>query len=254
VNPYGLGAISPEAATEQIFPQSRVRGKPGHDQGARDAILASAQQGTFALQAGGRYQALPQLCKTGRGPGMAKPVIFSTAGGIAMKFVPEAFAAGPIVGAIVLAGAAIAEVFGAIFAHHAAAVKKEQSILCAAIPAAMDSLQVIDQAVSSGQATPQNGMDALDSVVTGFRQAVSPIIHGADPMSSGECNAACVWLSELRAIVLVKKSQYQDLAAAPAGAGPFGPVGSAISQAAATAGLPSWLLWAAGAYLLWELI
>src|SRR5260370_9123282 len=78
-----LAAITPEQATEQIFPQARVGRSPGHDQGARDAILASAQQGTFALQAGGRYQALPALCQPGgRAPGTLKPGLVSTPGAV----------------------------------------------------------------------------------------------------------------------------------------------------------------------------
>src|SRR5258708_39366433 len=107
-----LAAITPEQATEQIFPQARVGRSPGHDQGARDAILASAQQGTFALQAGGRYQALPALCQVGgRAPGMLKPVLVSTAGGLALKFAAATRPAAPFV----LAAGAILGVFGFIF-------------------------------------------------------------------------------------------------------------------------------------------
>src|SRR5260370_25359928 len=86
-----LAAITPEQATEQIFPQARVGKSPGHDQGARDAILASAQQRTFALQAGGRYQALPALCQVGgRTPGILKPLPDSTAAGVAVNYAAPA--------------------------------------------------------------------------------------------------------------------------------------------------------------------
>jgi len=103
-------------------------------------------------------------------------------------------------------------------------------------------------------------------VVSGFQQAVASIIHGANPMSSGECNAACVILSELRAIVLLKQSQYQDLAAQQS----TNPVGAALAPVTARSrrsarrcksckrpprpGLPAWLVPAAGFFLLWKLL
>lgn len=247
---HRLGALTPDQAAEQVFPLAKVGKGTGHNQGIRDGLVSAAQAGYLNAQ-------LPAMCAGGRPPGMVKPVVANTAGGIAMSFVPAAFAAGPIVGGIVLAGAAIAKVFGFIFSHHAAAVKKEQSILCAAVPAANDALQVIDQALASGQVTPQQAMGAVDNVVAGFQQAVSGIIKGSDPMSSGECNAACVWLSALRAVALVKKSQYQDMAAAKTAAdsaSPAAAVTSAVSQAASQIGLPPWALYAAASLLLWKLL
>jgi hypothetical protein len=95
------------------------------------------------------------------------------------------------------------QIFSAIFAHHAAAVAKEQGTLCAAVPAANQALQVIDEAVQSGQATPQQAIDALNAMPGQFRSQVSGIYQ--------DCNAACVMYEELEAICLVKASQYQDL-------------------------------------------
>jgi hypothetical protein len=251
-----LSALTPEDATEQIFPQAQVRGKAGHNASVRNEILYSAQAGQIMTAANNDLAYQPQNAEC-KGASMLKPALLSTAGGVALKFAPQAFAAGgPIVGGIVLAVAGLSELFGAIFGHHAKAVAKERSILCAAVPSANQSLQLIDQAVSSGQATPQQAIAALDSMVSGFQQAIAPIIHGANPMSSGECNAACVMLSCLRGVVLVKKSQYQDLADAQAKAA-ANPVGSAlapISAAIQSAGLPSWALPAAGFLLLWKLL
>jgi len=200
-----LGAITPEQAAESIFPRAKITKAAGHNQGIFDGLASAAGAGYLNA-------ALPALCAGGRPPGMVAPALVNTASGMAMKFVGPAFGAGPIVGSIVLAGALLSKVFGAILQHHAAAVKREQSILCAAVPAANDALSTIDQVLAAGQSTPQQASDALDQVVSGFSQATSAIRKGADPASSGECNAACVWLSALRAVVALKKSQYQDLA------------------------------------------
>ena len=55
-------------------------------------------------------------------------------------------------------------------------------------------------------------------------------------------------LSSLRAAVLVKQSQYADLAAQQAA----NPVTGAVSSAASSLGIPPWLLYAAGGLLLWK--
>ncbi|HXP23130.1 MAG TPA: hypothetical protein VN807_03285, partial [Candidatus Sulfotelmatobacter sp.] len=86
------------------------------------------------------------------------------------------------------------------------AVKKEQNVLCSAVPAANNYLQIIQQGVESGLATPQQGIDALNSLVNDFKNAVSSI--------EKNCNAACVMTEELQAVVLVKQSEYQDMIAA----------------------------------------
>jgi|SRR5882724_9334790 len=261
----GFGSLTPDQATEQIFPAAQVRSGAGHNQSIRDQILQSANAGQI-LNAQGSPAYMPGTGQCS-GASLLKPAITGTVGSLALHFAPQAFAAGPIVGGIVVGIAAISELFTVIFGHHAAAIKKEQSVLCAATPAANQSLQLIDQAVQQGQATPQDAITALGNVVSGFQQAVASIIHGANPMSSGECNAACVILSELRAIVLLKQSQYQDLAAQqstnPVGAAlapvtaAFAPVSQAVQSvqaAAASAGLPAWLVPAAGFFLLWKLL
>ncbi len=236
----GLGEITAQDAARQVFTAAPTK-TPGHNQAVLDAMVSSAQAGYLNQQ-------LPALCAGGRPPGMVAPALLNTASGIAMKFVPTAFAAGPIVGGIVLAGAAIAKVFGIIFGHHAAAIKKEQSVLCAAIPATNDALTVIDQVLASGQSTPRQAMDALDQVVSGFSQATASIRKGNDPNGTGDCNAACVWLSELKAVVARKKSQYQDLIAQQAQSIP-GQIATAISGGNLSGLLP-WAAAAAGLYLI----
>jgi len=232
-----LGAITPEQAAEQIFPQARVGKNAGHNAATRGYLVSAAAAGQMIGYAPGSGDC--------QGVSLLKPALANTVSGLALKFAPQAFAAGPIVGGIVLAVAGISKLFGVIFGHHAAAVARERSILCAAVPAANQSIELIDQMVQSGQSKPSEGMAALDAVVSGFSSAVAPIIHGADPMASGECNAACVMLSELRAVVLLKKSQYADLATAEASSVP--------SQLATAFGgnFSSLLPWAAAGLGLW---
>lgn len=252
-NPYGgLGALSPQDATNQIFPTSKIGSSAGHNQSIWNVMEASAAAGQMLDQTGA-----PAYVPGGpdcAGVSLATPTILATAGGLAIKF---AGLAGPAAPLVALAGGVL-DIFGAIFGHHAAAVAKERSILCAAVPAANQTLQLIDQAVQNGQATPQQAMAAVQALPAQFQAQVAGIIQGTDPTSSGECNAACVMLSELKAICLVRASTYQDLATAAAsnpasGLVPIG-VTSAISSAAASTGLPSWVFWLGGAYLLWELL
>lgn len=244
-----LGAISPADATEQVFPKARVTNAAGHNLSVRNSILSSASAGQM-LNASGAQAYVPGSADCA-GVSLLKPALTSAVTGMALKFLPQAAAAGgPIAGAVVVAIAGISELFSVIFGHHAKAVANERSILCAAVPAANQSIELIAQAVSNGQATATQAVGALDQVVSGFQSAVSGIIHGADPLSSGECNAACVMLSELRAIVAVLKSQYQDMAAQVSASGsPVSAIANAISGGSlsgllplAAAGLGLWLI------------
>jgi hypothetical protein len=247
-----LGAISPADATEQIFPQARVTSAAGHNLSIRNQILASAGAGQI-LNVSGAPAYMPGTADCA-GVSLAKPALMSATTGLALKFLPQAAAAGgPIGAAVVIAIAGISELFSVIFGHHAKAVAKERSVLCAAVPAANQSIELIAQAVSGGQATPAQAIAALDQVVSGFQSAVSSIIHGADPMSSGECNAACVILSELRAIVLVAKSQYQDLVAQQLTASSSS-ASAAIANVFSGGSGSSLLPWAAAGLGLWLIL
>lgn len=214
--------------------QSAIRSTPGFTQADYDNIVQAASSGQFV-------SFNPAGCK---GLNMAKPVITSTVGGLALKFTPQAFAAGPIIGAAVLAIGGLATLFGLVFGHHAAAVAKEQKIVCAAVPSANDALAAIYDAVNNGTITPQQGKDALDSLLSQFKATVQPIIK----MNSSQCNAACIWVKQLTAIVAEKKSQYDDLIGATSS--------SALSpsEIASATGLPSWALYAAAGFLLWQLL
>jgi len=244
---YFLGAITPQQAAQQVFPKAPRSPNPGHNMATFNGIQADAAAGQLTDATGaGAYTPGTPACA---GASMLKPTIAGTIGSLALSWAPKAFPAGPIVGGIVLAIGAISEVFAAVFGHHAAAIKKEQSILCAAVPAANQTLQLIDQAVQAGQATPQQAIAALNAMPAQFDAQVASIRKGADPNASGECNAACVMSTALKAIVLVKVSQYQDMVtASPASA--LLPV-NALST---STGIPPAVLYAVGGLLLWKLV
>jgi hypothetical protein len=136
-------------------------------------------------------------------------------------------AAGPMTLGISIAIASIVGIFSTILNHHAQAVKKEQNVLCSAVPAANNYLKIIEQGVQSGLATPQQGIDALNSLVRDFTNAVSSI--------EKNCNAACIMTEELQAVVLVKQSEYQDMIAAQQAQAQAAAAAQAAANAAAAA-------------------
>lgn len=237
-----LGALTPDQAAEQVFPQSNVKSSAGQNSATRAGIVSSAGAGQLVLPNDPGTLAYSSAQSGCSGVSLVKPALANTASGLALKFAPAAFAAGPLVGVTVLAIAGISKVFGVIFGHHAAAIGRERSALCAAVPAANQSIELIDQMVRSGQSTPQQGMDALDAVLSGFSQAVGGIIKGSSP-TSGQCNAACVMVSQLRAIVLLKKSQYQDLLSSASSS-----ITGRVSSALSSGNLSDLLPWAAAAF------
>jgi hypothetical protein len=270
----GLGSLTADQATEQVFPAAQVRSSAGHNQSVRDQILASVNAGQI-LNAQGSPDYIPgsgQCSATGVSSNLK---LAQTSAGLALTGTSIGLVAAGVVTSAALAPftlgiSALIGLFPIFFGHHAQAVKKEQSVLCTAVPAANNYLQVIDQGVQSGQFTAQQGIDALNSLLSDFGSQVSSIRNGNDPTSSGQCNAACVEYSKLRAIVIFKSSQYQDLAAQQAAqaANPIGAAAQTISAAlapvtgavqsveaaASSAGLPTWALPAAGFFLLWKLI
>jgi len=220
-----LGALTPDQAAEQVFPTAQIRRGAGHNQSIWDQIRQSAAGGLI-VDAHGAPAYVPgtgACSATGQSSNIKLAQVAGTLAltGVNVAAMTSASVMAAVGGAAVLGAAtlgigAIIGLFPIFFGHHAAAVKKEQSVLCAATPAANNYLQVIDDAVRTGRATPQQGIDALSSLQADFETQVAGIRHGDNPMSQGECNAACVIQSELRAVVLRKQSQYQDLIVAQA--------------------------------------
>jgi hypothetical protein len=215
---YFLGALSPSDALEQVWPASKVGSGAGHNKALRDGMLPIVASGIDTAW----ISADLVNCSNRGGPGGINNLqLTQMASGLALTGVSIGLVAAGTVTAAALAPftmgiSALIGLFPMIFGHHAAAVKKEQSVLCAAVPAANNYLQIIDQAVQSGQVTPQHGIDALNSLYNDFVSEVASIEHGTDPTSAGECNAACVHRTILHSIVLYKSSMYQDMIATAA--------------------------------------
>ena len=246
-----LSALTPDQAAQTAMPTSTIRNTPGFQQGVYDGIVAAAQAGQFT-------NFNPSGCPTSSKVSL-KPVITSVASGLLLKAASMTAAIPPLAISLAVAGA-ITGIFSALFGAHAAAVAKEQQVECAAVPAANDSLTAIDQAVQGGVMTPAQGISAMQSLLSEFQQQISSIVKD----SPSQCNAGCVWTKTLKAIVAEKISQYQDMqtaaAASPsgsasgsAGTGSTANVITQLTTAAASAGLPSWVLPAAGLLLAWKL-
>lgn len=274
----GLGAISPTDAVNQIFPQAKIRSAAGHNQSVWDTMLAAVNAGQM-VNVGGVPIYLPGSKDCAGSSSVASAAIVAstgTAGSVLLKI--GAATANPIVIAAGAASAVASLVFSAIFGHHLQAIAKERSVLCAAVPAANDTIVAVDQAVQTGTFTPQQAITALTTMVQQFGAQVSAIQNGADPASSGQCNAACVMLSQLRAIVAYKVSKYQDLVAAQqaaaaaaqqqaqqAAANPvqaittaassvLAPVQSTITSVSTSTGIPTWAIYGAAALFVFSLL
>lgn len=110
-----------------------------------------------------------------------------------------------------------------IFAHHAAAVKRDLNFGCSVIPAVNNAFALINQAVQNGQTTPANAAAALDQIYSKYMSA-----GGASGSASGPggipgggtaindspyCNSNCEISVAIYAMVLYWKAQYQAMAA-----------------------------------------
>src|SRR5258708_4553031 len=191
-----LGSVPADSTfADLVLPSSSVSSRAGFRAGDRQNIIAAVARGFFQPYS---------PCNPNAGP--SGSTIASAFGQAALKFAPQTGAAAPYVA---MAGA-ISSLFGAIFGGHAAAVGREQAALCAAIPAANPFLTQVDQAFASGQVTALQAASLLDQIVQQYESGVAPIIK----MTSSACNAACVYLRQLEAIVAKRKAQYQDAQAA----------------------------------------
>ena len=257
----GLAALTADQATEQVFPAASVKNSAGHNLSVRNQILASVNAGQIVnAQGGSDYVPGTGQCSMSKNTGqVALQSATGVAGGVLLKI--GAASGNPIILASGAAAEVASLVFSVIFGHHRAAVAKEQSILCAAVPAANQSLQVISQAVQSGQFTPAQGIQALQTMLQQFGAAVTSIRQGSGPGSSGSCNAACVEYAKLNAIVIYMVSQFEDMAAASSSAPASsvvapgvipGAVTNAVANVAASTGIPPVALYAIGGLLLWK--
>lgn len=127
----------------------------------------------------------------------------------------SAGAAGALAAAapFLIIGAVALGVIGAIFAHHAAAVKKEQTTMCAAVPGANEGLDWITGEFRGGRLSKQDAKAALDSLYSNFNAYVQPVLK--DSGDGSKCNLACGYRRALQAVIAKKKAEIDD---APVGA------------------------------------
>ena len=237
----GLGAVPDSTLLAQVF--AGQSGAP-----ASSLVQQTVQQ---AMAQGSLWT--KENCTGIVTPGsQIASAVLTTGGGIAMKLasVGGALAATPAA-PFILAAAGVAELFGAIFGHHAAKVKQEQQIICAVVQSVNDTLSAMDQLVTSGQVPPQQAMQALDAIYPQIQQSVSPILK----QDSSHCNAACFILAEARGVIAKKKAQYQDLIPPPPPPSPANSSGAnPVASLAQSVGIPSSALWALGLLFLYEMI
>jgi hypothetical protein len=202
---WHLGAMTPAAAAAQVT-ESKVTAS------GKAAILNSALR-LQMMGASGEVAYIPGTVDCAAAQGVPTGAqndlkLVQTSTGLALQGVNVGLMAtgaalGPVTAGISIAVSAIVGLFSTLINHHAQAVRKEQTVLCSAVPAANNYLSIIAQGVSSGMVTPQDAISALESLKGDFRSAVGSIYQ--------DCNAACVMYEELEAICLVMESQFQDM-------------------------------------------
>lgn len=204
-----------------------VSSVPGFTETVYDNLIQAVQSGQIIFTPGDTQCSgiAPagenlQLVSVGTGLGLttanilASTVAAGTAAGTAI----------PIIGTIV---GSIVGLFIAILQHHALVTKAEQNAECALIPAANNYLTIIGQSVTSGQATPAQAVQALQSLFQNFLQQAMSNPSWTDSGQS-KCSALCVYAKQLCAIVAYQSAQYQNMAATavPAAAAASGAIAS----------------------------
>lgn len=246
-----LGALTPAQAAAVGMPT--ITKTAGFTQAVFNMIQQDVSNGYISSYVTDQQTA----CAKAGNPASISGALTSAGSGIALKLVAAGTVAGPAAPLVIAAGVVLG-IFSAVFNHHALAVAKEQGTLCAAVPAANTAVSTVVQAVQAGTITPSVGAATLQQVLQDFTSTVSPIMKN----DASNCNAACVMVKDLTAIVAYFTSQFQDLAskqaaavaAAPSVDSVTGAVTSDVSTAATSLGIPSWALYAAaGAALLFLL-
>lgn len=213
----GLGFLGIDAKAQATIEASRNAGRMVSSTGGGIYVPGTGDCADAQAQPGVDITTLASgLALTGLNvAAMSSPAILAAIGGSA------------VLGAATLGIGSIIGLFGALHAHHAAAVRREQTVLCSAVPAFNNYLDIIDKAVATGQAPPDQAVAALDSLNRDFHSELQSIYK--------DCNAACVMGMVADAVIGAQKQKYQalaDQAAAQAAAE------AAAAQAAAAAAVP----------------
>jgi hypothetical protein len=172
----------------------------------------------------------------GAGVGVSAGVVTALGGSAAATAAGlGALNAVPIVGTI----AALALLpFEIIFAHHAAAVAKEQSSNCAAWTEFNQWLDAVDNAVATGQVLPADGVTMCQQL---YQQASAEVSGVSAACTPGNTNAACDLKAIANGCVLLRQWMYSNLpqfnpassgalaTASPAGAASASPLAAIFS-------------------------
>lgn len=118
----------------------------------------------------------------------------TTTGAKISSFINQGLQAIPVVGQF------LSQIWTAVnpFAHHAAAVAREQSTLCSAVPEFDQALGAIEAQLKAGNISAQDASAYVDQAVSQFDTEVSGISQGTS--GSGTCNAGCVMQYEVKAV------------------------------------------------------
>jgi hypothetical protein len=165
----------------------------------------------------------------------AQPVnLFQTASGLALGTTSAgigilasttviAATTAAIAGAITMGVGVIIAVIDLIFAHHAAAVKRDLNFGCSVWPAVNNAFALIAQAVQNGTMTPANAAAALPEIYSQVMSAggASGTVSGPGNIPSGGtsindspyCNSNCELSVVLLGMVFFWQANYQALAA-----------------------------------------
>jgi hypothetical protein len=130
-------------------------------------------------------------------------------------------AAKSLLGSIPIIGNALGSLTGIFGAHHAAAVKQEQAILCANVPGIQAFLRSVDAAVAQG-ADANLAIQAMESAYSAFVSRTAPIFKN--------CNAACCYRKYVRAAIEFRKLNFA-LIAAQTSANGQGLIGGVVNAA-----------------------
>lgn len=213
-----------------------------------ESQITSGQLGLAWIGASCAGQPAPNLNLFNTASGLA---LSGAAAGIGIATATTAITAatGALLGAATMGVGLIISVIGMIFAHHAAAVKRDISFGCQVFPAVNNAFTLIGQAVAAGQTTAAAAAQALPEIYSRFMSAGGASGSASGPggiPSSGEaindhpyCNANCEFSIILLAMIFYWQAQYQALADQQAAEAAQAAAAQQAAESAAAAPAPS---------------
>jgi hypothetical protein len=140
----------------------------------------------------------------------------------------------------------VASIMGIFTAHHAAAVAKEDTEECAGVAFVNNSMATLINGVQNGTIAPATAAQALPTIMSQFMTIVQPSWN-LSPFCSANCELSII----VQGMVTYWTGVFNAM---PNPTQLVNPVTGAVSSAAASTGLPSWLLWALGGFVVWQAV